>query len=111
MPTLLFPSLGRAAAFIERHDLLAKTYILMLCLIFALPNVWAVRNLYYFILLPIFLIAIRRDELWAILRSPIMVFAALYFLVFALAAPFTESFGLRSFMEHIRNSFMVGSFL
>ena len=103
--------MARAAAFVERHDLLAKTYILLLCLIFALPNVWAVRTMYYFILLPMFAIVVRRHELWAIARSPIMILAGLYFLVFAVAAPFTEGFSFRIFAEHIRNSILVGSFL
>ena len=46
MTALLSRRLAPAAAFIERNELLAKFYILMLCLIFVLPNGWAVRTRY-----------------------------------------------------------------
>ena len=111
MRALLSQRLAPAAAFIERNELLAKFYILMLCLIFVLPNVWAVRTMYYVILLPMFLVAVRKDELWEIARSPIMILAVIYFLVFALAAPFTAEFNFKGFAEHIRNSLLVASFL
>jgi hypothetical protein len=103
--------LAPASAFVERNDLLSKFYILMLCLIFVLPNVWAVRTMYYVILLPMFFIVVSKDELWDILRSPVIILAVIYFLVFALAAPFVPGFGLRTFVEHVRNSFMVASFM
>ena len=111
MTALLSQRLAPAAAFIERNELLAKFYILMLCLIFALPNVWAVRTMYYVVLLPMFFIAVRKDELWEIARSPIVILVGVYFLVFALAAPFAAEFSFKSFAEHIRNSLLVASFL
>ena len=95
MTALLSRRLAPAAAFIERNELLAKFYILMLCLIFVLPNVWAVRTMYYVVLLPMFFIAVRKDELWEIARSPVMILVGVYFLVFALAAPFAPEFNFK----------------
>ena len=83
----------------------------MLCLIFVLPNVSAVRTMYYLILLPMFLIVIKKPDLFAICRSPIFIFLALYFLVFILAAPFATEFSLKLLAEHIRNSVLVASFV
>lgn len=111
MTALLSRRLAPAAAFIERNELLAKFYILMLCLIFVLPNVWAVRTMYYVVLLPMFFIAVRKDELWEIARSPVMILVGVYFLVFALAAPFAPEFNFKGFAEQIRNSLLVASFL
>lgn len=111
MRALLSQRLRLAANVIERNELLPKFYILMLCLIFVLPNVWAVRTMYYVVLLPMFFLVVSKDELWQILRSPIMILAAIYFLVFALAAPFAVEFSFKSLAEHVRNSLLVASFL
>ena len=106
-----FPARATLASYVERYDLIAKFYILMLCLIFVLPNIWAVRMIYYLILLPMFLIAIRMDDLRDIVRSPIFIFATLYFTVFVVFAPFTAEFSFKAVVEHIRNSLLVLSFL
>lgn len=108
---LYIPKRAALAKYIERYDLIAKFYILMLCLIFVLPNIWAVRMTYYFILLPVFLIAIRMDDLRDIVRLPVFIFATLYFSVFAVIAPFTAEFNFKALVEHIRNSLLVLSFL
>jgi O-antigen ligase len=99
------------AAFIERHDLLAKFYLLTLSLIFILPNVGPVRNMYYIVIVPMLFIVMTRAEALRIVRSPIFIFMALYFLVYALAAPFAVEFSARDFIGHIRNSVLVLTFL
>ena len=103
--------LAPVANFIERNELLAKFYILMLCLMFVLPNAWAVRTMYYFILLPMFLVVVSKDELRDIARSPITISAAAYFLVFAIVAPFSAEFSFKSLADHIRTACLVLSFL
>lgn len=103
--------LNAAAAFVERNHLLPKTYTLLLCLIVVLPNIGPVRTLYYVVLFPMFLIVLRKDEFWAIVRSPIFILVTAYFLVFVITAPFAPGFNLKSMAEHVRNSVLVTSFL
>jgi len=99
------------AAFIERHDLLAKFYLFALSLIFILPNVGPVRNMYYVVLLPMLFIVMTRDEALRIARSPVFVLMAAYFLVYALLAPFAAEFHPKDVFGHIRNSVLVLTFL
>lgn len=103
--------LNAVAAFVERNHLLPRTYTLLLCLIVVLPNIGPVRTLYYVILFPMFLIALRKDEFRAVVRSPVFILVTAYFLIFVITAPFVPGFNLKSLAEHIRNSVLVMSFL
>lgn len=99
------------AVFIERHDLLAKFYLLLFSLIFVLPNVGPVRNMYYVVMVPMLFVVITREEARRIASSPVFILMALYFLVYVLAAPFAAVFEFKDFVEHIRNSVLVLTFL
>jgi O-antigen ligase len=110
MKALHSQRLTNLASFIEHADLIAKFYILILCLIFALPNVSVVRNLYYLVLLPMFIITVRKAELLDIVRSPVFILAALYFTIVAVASLFAPELSYKILAEHIRNSFLVLSF-
>lgn len=95
---------------IEAHRLLANACILVLCLVYILPNVWGVRTTYYAVVLPLLLLTITRSELARIGRSPIFLAAAAYFLVFVIAAPFTEV-DVGSVLGHVRNAVLVLSYI
>jgi O-antigen ligase len=99
------------AKFIERHDLLAKFYILLLSLILILPRIGPVRLLYYAVVIPMFLLVLRKDELNAIARSPIVLLVVAYFFVFVLVAPFADQFDAKALASHIRSSILVVLFL
>lgn len=103
--------LNGCSAFIERHDLLAKFYILLLCLIFILPNIAPVRTLYYVVMLPMLFIVTTRDEAMRTIRSPVFVLMTAYFLVYVIAAPIAAEFKVRTLIEHLRNSVLVLTFL
>jgi O-antigen ligase len=111
MKAALNQRLARYAGFIERADLVAKFYILILCLMFALHNIWAVRTIYYFILLPMFFMVVRKDDLAAVVRSSIFICVAIYFAVFAVTAPLDLEFQLKAYGGHLRNSLLTLAFL
>jgi O-antigen ligase len=111
MKEALNQRLARYAKFIEEADLVAKFYILILCLMFALHNIWAVRTIYYFILLPMFFIVVRKADLQAVVRSPIFICVAIYFATFAVTYPLAFEFQLKAYGGHLRNSLLTLAFL
>lgn len=96
---------------IDAHRLLANVCILVLCLVYVLPNVWAVRTTYYAVVLPLLFLTITRSELDRICWSPIFLSAAAYFLVFVIAAPFTPDVEIGAVVGHIRNAALVLSYI
>ncbi|MFD2181095.1 O-antigen ligase family protein [Rhodoplanes azumiensis] len=105
-------SLHRTAAqWIEAHQLLQNCCILLVCLVYILPNVWAIRTMYYVIVLPLLLLTITPPEIARIGRSPIFLSAAIYFLVFVIASPFTMEVDNGAVVGHIRNAVLVLSYI
>ncbi|MBK5961388.1 hypothetical protein CCR97_24740 [Rhodoplanes elegans] len=101
-------SIGRR---IGAQQLLANSCTLMLCLVYILPNVWAVRTMYYAVVLPLLALTVTRSELARIGRSPIFLSAAIYFLVFVIAAPFTTTVDVGAVLGHVRHAILVLSYI
>jgi O-antigen ligase len=96
---------------VERHDLLAKFYILTFCLFYALPNVWSARNCFYWFVLPLFLISVSRSFLLRVVRTPLFLACVALFVIVAVTAPFADEVIPRHVGNHVRTSMLIALFL
>ena len=98
-------------AFVERHGLLEKFYILTFCLFYAVPNVWSARSCLYWFVLPLFLIVVPRDPLLRILRAPLLLVCMAFFLIVIVAAPFAQEVVPRQIGNQVRILLVLTAFL
>ena len=98
-------------AFVERHGLLEKFYILTFCLFYAVPNVWSARSCLYWFVLPLFLIVVPRDPLLRILRAPLLLVCMAFFLIVIVAAPFAQEVVPRQIGTQVRILLVLTAFL
>jgi len=73
------------AAAVERHHVMPWLYIVALCLVYLMWNIWLAHTVYDFAVIPLALCLVRRSDLRPILASPIFILAALYFAALGLA--------------------------
>jgi O-antigen ligase len=105
------PRFAEVVSFVERHDLLAKFYILTFCLFYALPNVWTARNCFYWFVLPLFSISVPRSFLLRVTRTPLFLACVALFLIVAITAPFADEVVVRHVGNHVRTSILIALFL
>ncbi len=107
----LSAGIGRLRDWASRRDLLAAFTILSLLLLFLPPDVWLARSVYNFVVLPLAILTIRRDELLPVLRSPVFLLTALYLGILVLATALAPDVLADAVADSVRKGLLVLSFL
>src|SRR5262249_34340066 len=98
-----------------RHALhprfLPVAYILALCLVYVMHNIWAARTAYDFVVLPAALLIVRPRDWLPVVKDPVFLAVGAYFTALALACLAAPDRQAAVFARHVEQSLLVLSFI
>jgi len=98
-------------AAVERHKIAPKSYILALCLVYLMWNIWAARTIYSFLVIPLCLLTFRSEDYRSIARSRIFWLAGCFLGLITLTSLAVSDPNVPLVLRHARHALLVLSFL